>query len=89
MKENIDYELIPGEGENWDVRILDGTYVESVLRFGELRVSDDEEYLAFNFDVVSSPDGSLDDTDPDLQEHATKILQSVLENAIMKDLRDE
>jgi len=79
--ENVDYELVPSEGENWDIRILSGNFTETVLKFGELKVSDDEEYMTFNFDVVSSPDGELSDSNTDLQEYASMILSSVLENA--------
>jgi hypothetical protein len=40
LSEGVDYELVPSlEGENeqsWDVRILKGDFVESVIRFGIL-----------------------------------------------------
>ena len=80
--ENVDYELVPSEGENWDIRILSGDFTETVLKFGELKVSEDEEYMTFNFDVVSSPDGELSDSNSDLQEHASMILSSILENSV-------
>lgn len=82
LKENIDYELIPSEGENWDIRVLSGEYTEAVLKFGELKVSDDEEHMTFNFDVVSSPDESLTAEDGGLQQRASMILSAILTNAI-------
>ena len=33
MKENTDYEMIAGTGENWDIRILTGEFNETVLAF--------------------------------------------------------
>lgn len=80
--ENVDYELIPSEGENWDIRILSGDFTETVLKFGELKVSEDEEHMTFSFDVVSSPDGELSESNTDLQEYASMILSSILENSV-------
>lgn len=80
--ENTDYELVPSEGENWDIRILSGNFTETVLQFGKLVVSDDGEHMSFNFDVVSSPDLELTDENSDLQVHAGKLLSSILENAV-------
>ena len=82
LKENIDYELIPSEGENWNIRALSGEYTEAVLQFGELKVADDEEHMTFNFDVVSSPDESVTAEDDGLQQRASMILSSILTNAI-------
>jgi len=78
LEQNVDYELVPSEGENWDVRLLTGDYTETVIKFSELTVSDDDEYLKFNFDVVSSPDLSLTDENTGLQEHASNVLSSIL-----------
>jgi hypothetical protein len=80
--ENTDYELVPSEGENWDVRILTGEFTETVLQYGKLVMSDDGEHLTFNFDVVASPDLELTDENLDLQTHAGKLLSSILENAV-------
>ena len=80
LNENVDYELVPSEGENWDIRILSGAFTETILKFTKLKVSDDEEYMTFNFDVVSSPDDELSDSNTDLQDHASMILDSILEN---------
>ena len=37
-EENIDYEMVPGEEENWCIRIMTGNFVETVFAFGELKV---------------------------------------------------
>lgn len=81
LVENVDYELIPGDGENWNVRLLEGPFPETVIQFGQLRMADDGEHLKFNFDVVSSPDGDLTDENEELQQHASDVLGSILEHA--------
>ena len=86
--ENKDYELVPSNGENWDIRILTGDYTETVLKYGELKVSEDEEYMSFSFDVVSSPDAGLTDEDEGIQRHASRLLGSILNSAVTR-LSDE
>lgn len=81
LKENVDYELIPGSGENWDVRLLEGPFPETVVAFNKLQIAEDGEYLKFNFDLISSPDSELTEDNVDLQQHMADILNSILENA--------
>lgn len=81
LKENVDYELIPSEGENWDVRLLTGEFTETVIQYKELRVDETEEHLKFNFDIVSSPDLGLTDEEYALQKHVGDVLYSILETA--------
>lgn len=86
MKENTDYEMILGTGENWDIRILTGEFNETVLKFSTLKVTDDGKNLTFNFNIVSSPIDDLDaDTNFELQETAGLILTNILETAVVKD----
>ena len=86
FSEGVDYELIPcedvGNDQAWDVRILRGDFIESVIRFGNIKFNEETDCLNFNFLVVSSPDGELTEEDSGLQTHAGDILQSVLEDAI-------
>lgn len=90
MKQNVDYELIPGEGENWDIRILTGEFVETVLNFSKLQVAEDGEHLNFNFDIISSPDTSLNaDENIDLQNTAGMILSDILEEATLRENKKE
>lgn len=81
LKENVDYELIPSEGENWDVRLLTGEFTETVIQYKELRVDESEEHLKFNFDIVSSPDLGLTDEEYALQKRVGDVLYSILETA--------
>jgi hypothetical protein len=86
LEENIDYEMIPGEGENWDIRILTGEFTETVINYKRLQVSNDGEHLTFNFNIVSSPDEGLDaETNLDLQNTAAMILSNILENSVTKE----
>lgn len=79
MYENVDYELIPTENEFWQIRILSGDFVETVIQYGTLKVVDD--HLKFNFDIISSPVVDLDKENKDLQSVAKDILFSLLEDA--------
>ena len=40
MKENKDYELIPDEGDSWQVRILTGDFIETVVQFNTISFND-------------------------------------------------
>jgi len=84
--EGIHYELTPSNSENemsWDVRILKGIFPETVIRFGKLKFV--EEYLHFDFFVVSSPDSSADEDNIELQDYAAEILEDILTNAAADD----
>jgi len=84
-KEGEHYQIIPSseEGDLWEVRILDGIFVETILRFGTISFNEiGEGVMKFNFDIVSSPDENLVTENEDLQLEVTKILESILENAI-------
>lgn len=87
LEENVDYELIPADTENesaWDIRILTGDYVETVIRFGNIRLEEDE-CIHYNFDIIYSPDLAVTIADEGIQSFAGKILNSVLETAIQED----
>jgi hypothetical protein len=85
LSEGVDYELVPSlEGENeqsWDVRILKGDFVESVIRFGNIAFDGENGCLNFNFILKSSPVLDLNEDDIALQDQAAEILQSILEDA--------
>lgn len=84
MKQNVDYELTPGEQDFWNVRFLTGPFVETVIRVGNLKVSDDEEHLNFNFHLVSSPDDVLSESDQELQQAVGKVLNDLLIDAVAR-----
>ena len=84
MVEGVDYELIPSNvaeiEQAWDVRVLRGDYIETVLRFGNIAFDGEKDCITFNFVVTSSPSGA-DEDDEYLQEHVGAILESILEEA--------
>jgi hypothetical protein len=84
MIEGVDYEMIPsGEGYNeqaWDVRILRGDFVETVVRFGNIAFNAESDCINFNFMVISSP-GGIEEDDADLQQTVGAILETLLEEA--------
>lgn len=79
MKQNTDYELIPGENDFWNIRIMTGDYIETVFNFGAIKVSDDGESLIFNADVISSPMEINPDEDLGWHEVTGGILLDILE----------
>jgi hypothetical protein len=89
VSEGIHYELVPADEldneQAWNVRILEGDYVETVIRFGNIGVDIENEALTFNFMVVYTPDDTLSEDDVDLQEYAGTILDNILSNAIEQD----
>jgi hypothetical protein len=85
MTENDDYELIPGDEEDtWNIRILKGDFVETVIRFNTVRF-DDEGWLRYSFDIILSPDSELTTENSDLQSIAGEILLSVIQSATEKE----
>lgn len=86
-KENETYELVPSpeDEQAWNVRILDGMYNETVVKYGSISFNEhdgEDETLSFNFQIVESPDGDLDESDEDLQEFAGKLLEHIIVQAI-------
>ena len=83
--EGVHYELIPSDEHEqaWNVRILEGDFVETVLQYGAISFNKVREgEMNFNFSIVSTPDPDLETTNLDLQEEAGNILQSVIAQAI-------
>ena len=80
MKENTDYEIIPdmNDDKSWNVRILTGAFTETVIKYGVVKFNDED--MAFNFDIISSPDNDLTTDDVDLQKHAGNMLEKIIEN---------
>lgn len=85
-EENVTYEFIPDEDDNWHIRILEGMYNETVIAYGAIGFNvETEDTMTFNFSVVSSPDPDLTSEDEDLQEAAGDILQEIIRSSIEKD----
>jgi hypothetical protein len=83
MKENKDYELILGEdtSENWNVRILTGDFVETVIEYKAIAFNEIKDHLSFNYNIVSSPSILTEDNEG-LQYVAGKILEDIIERGI-------
>ena len=82
-KENETYEMIPDdEGDAWHIRILDGTFVESVIQFGAIKIGeeagDGNHFINFDFQLISSPDPDVTVDNMDLQETAGDILHNIM-----------
>tara|TARA_R110000772_G_scaffold125669_1_gene232506 strand:- start:367 stop:684 length:318 start_codon:yes stop_codon:yes gene_type:complete len=88
-EEGIDYTIVPVEGSEagWDVRILTGEYVETTMRFGNIRIDGEGEEpdMSFNFKVTYSPIEDLTSEDEDLQRYAGDVLLSVISRAIKEN----
>ena len=89
ITEGTDYDLIPcdqvGNDQAWDIRVLRGEFVETVLRFGNISFNEENDCLNINFLVISSPNSFATEENETLQTFAGDILQSVLEDAIKND----
>ena len=84
LEENVDYELVAGEGESWSIRVLTGEFIETVIAYGNTKIdgTNDDPIMTFDFGIVSSPDEELETENIDLQNLAGDILYSILNNAI-------
>ena len=83
MKENKDYELILSEDttENWNVRILTGNFVETVIEYKAIAFNEIKDHLSFNYNIISSP-SILSEDNENLQYVAGKILEDIIERGI-------
>ena len=84
LVENENYQFIPVNRDNkesWDIRILDGDFVETVFYFDKLQVAEDGEHLKFNFEIVSTPNPDLTTENVDLQQYVGMVLYNILENS--------
>jgi len=85
MKENEDYAMVPAKvdsDQTWDIRILKGDFIETVFRYGAVRIDGENEQITFDFEVISSPDKEVDETNEELQQIAGEILKDVIDNSI-------
>jgi hypothetical protein len=89
LKEGVDYELTPSKDsdndQSWDIRILEGDYVETVIRFGNIKLDGESGCLNFNFVIQSTPNNDLDENNVDFQNYVSDILESVLIEAAKHD----
>ena len=81
------YKLIPAPDKEqaWNIRVLTGPYIETVVQFGAISINGPEEAINFNFTIIESPDDSLTVEDKHFQEFCGLVLHDVIEMAISKD----
>lgn len=84
MKENIDYELIPGKDEAWAIRLLTGDFIETEYQYNALVVSEDGENLTFSVDILKSPIDKVDEDDS-FQSVTGDVLLQIIESALERD----
>ena len=99
LVENKDYEIIPDKGDEqaWNVRILSGTFTETVLKFGVVKFNGKgkDKYMSFNFDIVYTPDTELTKDNVKLQEFAGIMLEQIMArgieegNVLTREVKDE
>ena len=77
-KQNIDYELIPADNNDWKVRILKGDFIECIFHYGDVKFDDDDLMVQFDFTLDYSPDLSVNSDNVELQKVASNILHSLL-----------
>ena len=87
LSEGVDYKLIPAPDNEqaWNIRVLTGPYVETVVQFGAISINGPEEAINFNFTIIESPNDSLTVEDKQFQEFCGSVLHDVIEMAISKD----
>lgn len=92
ISEDIHYQLVPvtdvDNSQAWEVRILEGPYVETVLRYGNVRLDGRgrDACLKFNFVVTSSPIPDLNpEEDYELQDWAADILEDIIEQSMVRE----
>ena len=84
MIENHDYVLTPGKDDHWNIRILQGPYVETVFNYGTIKVSDCGDYLKYDTEIVShQQDDNWDPAeDVNWQEITGRLLIKIVENSL-------
>jgi len=87
LSEGIDYKLIPAPDNEqaWNIRVLTGPYIETVVQFGAISINGPEEAINFNFTIIESPDDSLTVEDKQFQELCGLVLHDVFEMALGRD----
>ena len=87
LSEGIDYKLIPAPDNEqaWNIRVLTGPYIETVVQFGAISINGPDEAINFNFEIIDSPDDTLTPDNPMFQQMCGLVLHDVIEMAISKD----
>ena len=61
LTENKHYEIIPDKGDDqaWNVRILSGTFTETVLRYGVVKFNGKKKDINWHEQILSRSYGKL------------------------------
>lgn len=78
FQENKQYELVPGDNDQWHIRIKEGDFIECVIEFGKISIKENSDMINFNFILHYTPDSSITVEDKELQRYAGRILESIL-----------
>ena len=86
LTEDKHYQIIPDKGDEqaWNVRILSGTFTETVLKYGVVKFNGKgkDKYMSFNFEIVYTPDTELTKENLKLKEFAGILLEQVMARGI-------
>lgn len=87
LSEGVDYKLIPSpeNDQSWWIRVLTGPYVETVIQFGAITINGPDEAIHYNFEIIETPDDTLNTDDENFQQYTGLVLHDVIEMAILKD----
>jgi len=61
---------------------MSGDFIETVIAYNAIAFNEVKDCLTYNFIVVSSPDDNAVDTNEELQQKATQILEAIIEAGI-------
>ena len=79
--ENKDYELIPSPNDShvWQVRILTGNFVETVIQYGTVAFDGKRKQFTYDFTLIESPDPNLNIDNEELHFTLARILEDIIE----------
>lgn len=86
-----DFELVPDtvKDDTWAIRLLTGSFPETVIQFGVVKVTEDGEHLSYDFNVLSTPLEGLTPENEELQQISGDVLLSILEESLEKAIEEE
>lgn len=87
MKENEHYELIPNDNDGWDIRVMQGTFTETIFNFGAIKVSKDGESLNYSAEIIYSPVEEDYDNNLEWHELTGSILLSIIDQMIEQEAK--
>lgn len=89
--EKIQYEHTPDleDPEIWNVRLLSGDFVETVIQFGTIAYDEENDVFTFGFKVVDSPDESATPNSEGLQKDASEVLYDIITTGVVNEDRQD